>query len=140
VNESVIKTDEPLPRGKEHILLVDDEPAIAKMQKHQLENLGYEVTAETSSSSALEIFRSNPHKFSAVITDMTMPNMTGDKFASALKKIRKDIPVILCTGFSEKINGNLGTLNIDSFLMKPVQKIKMAKTLRQVLDKNKTKS
>ncbi|MCB9481786.1 MAG: PAS domain S-box protein [Desulfobacteraceae bacterium] len=140
VNEPVIKTEEPLPRGKEHILLVDDEPTIVKMQKHQLENLGYEVTAETSSRIALETFRSNPDKFSAVITDMTMPNMTGDKFASALKEIRKDIPVILCTGFSEKINGNTETLNIDSFLMKPVQKIKMAKTLRQVIDKNKKES
>jgi signal transduction histidine kinase len=126
---------EPLPTGTESILLVDDEPPIVDMQQQRLEQLGYTVTARTGSLEALEAFRSSPGKFDLVITDMTMPHMTGDKLAYAVKQIRPDVPVILCTGFSEKVNGHEEDLAIDGFLMKPVDKAKMAKTVRKTLDK-----
>jgi CheY-like chemotaxis protein len=119
---------------------VDDEPPIVKMQQQHLEQLGYTVTASTSSTEALETLRSSPDKFDLVITDMTMPKMTGDKLTREIKEIRSDIPVILCTGFSEKINGHGENLDIEGFLMKPIDKAKMAKTVRQVLDEAKGKS
>ena len=128
----------PLPTGTEHILILDDEPSIVKMLKQSLVRLGYTATIFTSSMEALEVFQASPDKFDLVITDMTMPNMTGDKLASEIKKIAPDMPVILCTGFSEKINIQPGPdLQINDFLMKPVNKAKLAKTVRQVLDNKK---
>ena len=128
----------PLPTGTEHILIVDDEPPIVKLLKQSLVRLGYTATIFTSSMEALEVFQASPDKFDLVITDMTMPNMTGDKLASEIKKIAPDMPVILCTGFSEKINIQPGPdLQINDFLMKPVNKAKLAKTVRQVLDNKK---
>jgi len=128
------QTDEPLPAGTERILLVDDEPSIVKMLQQSLERLGYTVTTRTNSMEALETFRSSPDMFDLVITDMTMPNMTGDKLASEIKKIRRDMPVILCTGFSDKINIRPGPdFQIDEFLKKPVDKAKLAKTVRKAL-------
>ncbi len=88
--------------GKEHVLCVDDELSIVNIQKQMLENLGYTVTTRISSLDALEAFRHDPDKFHAVITDLTMPNLTGDLLAMEIKKIRPDIPVIICTGFAEK--------------------------------------
>jgi two-component system, cell cycle sensor histidine kinase and response regulator CckA len=127
------------PGGTERILLVDDEPSIVNMQKQTLERLGYTVAAVTSSRNALETFRLSPASFDLMITDMTMPDLTGDKLARALKEIRPDIPVILCTGFSEKINSeNAQDLVVDGFLMKPVERVKMAKMIRSVLEKVKT--
>ena len=129
-----------LPGGKEHIFFIDDEMPIVKLNRMTLEKLGYQVTTSTSSLEALEVFRAAPGMFDLVITDMAMPNMTGDTLAEKIKAIRSDVPVILCTGFSEKINGKSESLNIDGFLMKPVDKMKMAKTIRKVLDESKTKS
>ena len=117
--------------------MVDDELSIGNMQQQLLERLGYMVTTRTSSLEALETFRASPDKFEIVITDVTMPYMTGDRLAQEIKSIRSDVPVILCTGFSEKINGHCENLDIDGFLMKPVDQTKMAKTVRQVLDKHK---
>jgi len=128
---------EPLPTGTERILLVDDEPAIVKMQQQSLERLGYSVTARTGSIEALEAFRALPDKFDLVITDMTMPNMTGDKLARFIKEIRPAMPVILCTGFSEKIHSSKNSLDIESVMMKPVDKRKMAKTIRRLIDRAK---
>ena len=131
----------PLPTGTERILLVDDEPSIVKMQQQSLEKVGYTATAKTSSVEALETFCATPDKFDLVITDMTMPKMTGDKFAEEIKKIRSDVPVILCTGFSDKIKIRTGSdLQIDEFLMKPVNKKKLAKTVRKLLDEAKSKT
>jgi PAS domain S-box-containing protein len=128
------QTDEPLPRGSERILLVDDEPSIVKMLQQSLERLGYMVTIFTSSMEALEAFRTSPDTFDLVITDMSMPTMTGDKFAEEIKKIRSDVPVILCTGFSDQIKIRTGTdMQINAFLMKPINKAKLAKTIRRVL-------
>ena len=131
------KPVEPLPTGIEKILLVDDERPIAKMQAQHLERLGYTVTTRTSSHEALEVLQQSPEKFDLIITDMTMPNLTGDKLAEKIKAICKDIPIILCTGFSEKINVRGEIPGIDGFLMKPVDKLKIAKMVRKVLDEAK---
>ena len=132
------RQSEQLPVGAERILMVDDEPSIVKMQKQNLERLGYTVAARSGSMEALEAFRTAPGSFDLIITDMTMPNMSGDELALSVKEIRPDIPVILCTGFSEKVNVKTAKdMLIDGFLMKPVDKEKMAKTVRKVLDEAK---
>ncbi len=135
---STIKKHLPMQGGDEHILLVDDEELIIKMEKQLLKSLGYRVTSRTSSIEALESFRSSPDKFDLVITDMTMLNMTGDKLTFELKRIRKEIPVILCTGFSEKISKEKAdALGINGFLMKPILKSELSQTIRTVLDSKK---
>ncbi|MFH2218502.1 MAG: response regulator [Pseudomonadota bacterium] len=126
---------EELPSGSERILFIDDEASIAKMGSQVLERLGYLVTTRTSSVEALELFRSKPNHFDLVITDMTMPNMTGDTLAVELMKIRPDIPVILCTGYSKKISNDSATaIGIKAFAYKPIVKVDLAKTVRKVLD------
>jgi len=125
----------PIPMGNERVLLVDDEETIVHMAKRMLEWLGYQVTARTSSIEALEAFRAQPGKFDLVITDMTMPNMSGEILSEELKKIRSDIPVILCSGFSERISKERTLeLGIEGFLMKPIVMSDLAKTIREVLD------
>jgi two-component system cell cycle sensor histidine kinase/response regulator CckA len=102
--------------------------------------LGYQVTSRTSSLEALELFRLKPHDFDLVITDMTMPNLTGDKFAVELMKIRSDMPIILCTGYSNKISDETALkIGIKAFAYKPMAKADLAKTVRKVLDDAKTK-
>ena len=126
---------EPLPTGTEHILLVDDEPSIVKIQQQILEGLGYRITASTSSVEALEAFRSSPDRFDLVITDMTMPEMTGDKLAVELMKVRPDIAVILCTGYSKRVSDDIAKEGgIKAFVYKPIMKADLAKTVREVLD------
>ena len=126
---------EQLYSGSENILLVDDEESIAKLEKQMLERLGYKVTMRVNSQEALEAFRAKPDYFDLVISDMTMPNMTGDQLAIELKEIRANIPVIICTGFSERINEeNAEMMGIKGLLMKPVVKSDMAKMVRKVLD------
>ena len=134
VNEVQTHPTEMIPTGMERILLVDDEPAIVKMLKRSLEMLGYTVISRTSSIEALEAFRSSPNTYDLVITDMTMPNITGNKLAQKIKSIRFDVPVILCTGFSEKINGHEARSDNYRLLMKPIDKVEMAKTIRELLD------
>ncbi|MBS3809103.1 MAG: response regulator, partial [Desulfobacterales bacterium] len=124
------------PTGTENVLIVDDEKSIVEMQQQILESQGYRVTPQTSSVEALEAFRASPDKFDIVITDMTMPNMTGDRLALKIKEIRPDVPVILCTGFSEKIDAQKkGELGIEGYMLKPVTKTELAKTVRKILDK-----
>jgi CheY-like chemotaxis protein len=128
-------TDLPIQKGNERILIVDDQEFIVQMKREMIEQLDYHVTARTSSTEALEAFRAQPNKYDLVITDMTMPNMTGDKLAAELIKIRQDIPVILCTGFSEIVSPeNAATLGIRGFLMKPVVMRELAGKIRNVLD------
>ena len=129
------EAEAPLPTGSERILFVDDEPPIVKMQQQSLERLGYTVTATSSSQEALEKFRLSPDTFDLLITDMTMPSLTGDKLAAAVKAMRPCLPVILCIGFSEKINGNREAPALDGILMKPVNKAKMAAKIRRALDR-----
>jgi PAS domain S-box-containing protein len=125
----------PPPSGTESILFVDDELALANAGKHMLESLGYDVIARTNSSDALELFEYQPDRFDLVITDMTMPGLTGDQLAQKLMEIRSDLPVILCTGFSARINEEKAlALGIRAFVSKPVLKRQIAKTIRMVLD------
>jgi len=119
------------------ILFVDDEQSLAEVGKELLETLGYQVESKTSSITALETFRAHQEKFDLVVTDQTMPHMTGIQLAGELKKIRPDIPIILCTGFSENISEeNYTSKGINSFIMKPLSIDKIARAVRQVLDKN----
>lgn len=128
-----------LPQGTERILFVDDELPVAKMSKRHLETLGYEVIIRTSSVEALELFKTKPNDFDLVVTDMTMPNLTGDKLAVELIKYRRDIPVVLCTGYSKRISDeNASEIGIKAFAYKPVVKADLAKTVRKVLDEAKS--
>ena len=125
----------PIPKGNERILFVDDEKTTVDAIQSILENLGYTVTAKTSSIEALETFRMQPDKFDLVITDMTMPNMTGVDLTIELMKIRPDIPIILITGFSELIDADRAkAMGIKAFVMKPIIMRKMAEVVRKVLD------
>ncbi len=137
--EDIPKVSEPtiqLQRGTERILFVDDEKVAVDAIQPMLENLGYHVTVRTSSIEALEAFRNGPEAFDLVITDMTMPNMTGRDLAHELMSIRSDIPIILCTGFSEQIDKNkANAMGISTFVMKPIVMHEMANTIREVLDK-----
>jgi len=124
-----------LPRGNERILFVDDEEATVNAVHIILERLGYGVTTRTSSIEALEAFRNNPLGFDLVITDMTMPNMTGKDLAMELMAIRPDIPVILFTGFSEQIGEKRAReIGIRAFVMKPIVMSQIANTIREILD------
>jgi len=123
------------PTGHERILLVDDEAPIAYMGEQVLKRLGYRVTAYTSSTDALEAFRTDPTAYDLVITDMAMPNMTGDRLARQLIALRPDIPVILCTGFSENVTAaTIESLGIKGLLMKPMVRGELAAMIRRVLD------
>ncbi len=124
-----------LPTGNERVLLVDDEEVLVRIVKEMLEFLGYEVVDRTSSIEALKSFRASPERFDLVITDMTMPNMTGEELAQELIGIRPDIPIILCTGFSERITENKARdLGIRGFIMKPLVIHKLAEKIREALD------
>ena len=124
----------PVERGKERILVVDDEEQIVRMTQQMLERLGYYVTARTSSIETLEAFRAAPDKFDLVITDMTMPNMTGIHLTQKLIEIRPDIPVIICSGFSEKISAHKAkAMGIHGYVMKPVVRSELAKKIREAL-------
>ena len=126
----------PLPKGTERILLVDDEVDAINAVQAMLENLGYKVTARTGSIEALGAFRHHPEAFDLVITDQTMPNMTGNDLAIGVMTIRPDIPIILCTGFSEKIDERRAEeIGIGAFVMKPIAMRGMAHTIREVLEK-----
>ncbi len=125
----------PLHKGHERILLVDDEEVITRMLEQILEHLGYKVTAQTSSLKTLEIFRRSPESFDLVITDMTMPSMTGSDLAKELISIRPDIPILIATGFSETLTPEkIASAGIKGYIRKPVSVAEMAKTIRKVLD------
>lgn len=128
----------PLPGGQERILFVDDESALVNMGKQMLERLGYKVDIQTSSTEALELFREKPDEFDLVITDMTMPHMTGEKLAKEIMKIRPEIPIILCTGYSERITEDRAKkMGIAEFAMKPLLVHDLAEAIRRALDNQK---
>ena len=127
----------PPPRGDECILFVDDEEPLANIIRRNLERLGYKVVARTSSIEALETFRAQPDKFDLVITDQTMPKMTGVELSKELMHIRPDMPIILCTGFSEAITPEKAKeMGIRAYVMKPIIPRDMAEVIRRVLDKS----
>jgi PAS domain S-box-containing protein len=120
--------------GTEQILLVDDEDILMEMGRDMLETLGYQVTATTDSCKALEIFQSRCNQFDLVITDMTMPGMTGADLSKEILRIRPNIPIVLCTGFSEIITEEEAKgLGIREFLMKPLNMRSLAEIIRMVL-------
>ncbi|MFO7753289.1 MAG: PAS domain S-box protein [Desulfobacteraceae bacterium] len=127
----------PLPTGNERILVVDDEAPIIQLEEALLKKLGYEVSSSTGSIDALEKFKMDPYAFDLVLTDMSMPNMTGEKLARAMIAIRPDLPVIICTGFSERIDEQKAeAIGVKAFLMKPILNRDIAQTVRKVLDEN----
>jgi CheY-like chemotaxis protein/anti-sigma regulatory factor (Ser/Thr protein kinase) len=125
-----------LPRGNERVLFVDDEPVLADLGGLMLKPLGYTVTTQTNSIGALEHFRAQPQGFDLVVTDMTMPDMTGLELAGKLLQIRADLPIILCSGFSETVTHEKAmATGIREFITKPIDLGEMAKIVRSVLDK-----
>jgi PAS domain S-box-containing protein len=124
----------PLAKGHGLILVVDDERSIVEMMKEMLETLGYEVVPRYSSSDALEAFRARQGSFDLVITDLTMPHMKGTDLAREILKVRADIPIILCTGFSEDLDENRAKLlGVKAFLMKPVSLRGLAEAVSKIL-------
>ncbi len=127
--------DEGIPHGSERILLVDDEILIVEMQKRLLESLGYTVVAETDPNQGLETFLNSPESFDLIVTDMTMPVMDGAELAKNILRYRPEIPIILCTGFSELINEKKAhAIGVKAFAMKPLVRKSVAKIVRQALD------
>jgi len=128
---------ESIATGTESILFVDDEPTLVKIGKRMLESLGYKVTGRVSAIEALELFKARADSFDLVITDMTMPQMTGDELANELIRLRPEIPVILCTGYSSQINEQQAkAMGIRAFVSKPVLRRDIAETIRDILDAN----
>jgi len=133
--ESETKELKALPTGNENILFIDDEESLIDLGKSMLHKLGYRVETRTRPDKALELFGAAPDKFDLIISDMTMPGMTGDNLASELMKIRSDIPVIICTGYSERIDEQRARdLGIKGLIMKPFTIRRLSKTIRDILD------
>jgi PAS domain S-box-containing protein len=125
----------PIRGGKERILFVDDEDILVDLYKERLTKLGYDVVATTSSTEALELFKKEPDKFDLVITDYTMPHLTGMDLATELLKVRRGIPIILFTGHSDNISPETAKVaGISELLMKPQSKGEIAQAMRRVLD------
>ena len=128
-------TDDALPTGSERILFVDDEEALVQMGEELLAELGYEVVCRTSSPEALSLVKDDPSRFSLVITDQTMPEMTGFELAREILSVRPDMPVILTTGFSPLVDeASARAAGIKALVTKPLTKRELAKTVRQVLE------
>ncbi|MBI9085800.1 MAG: cache domain-containing protein [Desulfobacterales bacterium] len=131
-------TPPALPTGSERILFVDDEEFQVDLGRQMLEKLGYRINTFSESLKALEWFRKNSREIDLVITDMTMPQMTGDALARTLMNIRPDIPVIICTGFSDRISEELSAkLGIEELVMKPIVLRDLAQIVRRVLDRTR---
>ena len=134
--EPAPKTQTVLPTGSERILFVDDEPSILKLFKLRLEDLGYRVYATIDPVNAFQTFEADPDGFNLIITDMAMPNMTGDQLAAKILAIRPEMPVMLCTGYNEKVSRKTAQeMGISAFIIKPIDQICFAKCVRKVLDK-----
>ncbi|MBF0549869.1 MAG: response regulator [Deltaproteobacteria bacterium] len=132
--EQVARTDGVMPGGSERILFVDDEPGLVEAGQKLLGRLGYKVTGKTGSVEALETFLEHPENFDLVITDMTMPNMTGKGLGREMMRVRPEIPIILCTGFSEIMNEEKAAeTGFKGFLMKPLDFTELAGLIRKVL-------
>ncbi len=132
-----VKEETPLSKGDERILFVDDEAALARMGKKLLKALGYHVTAATSGTEALALFKDRPNQFDLVMTDTNMPNMPGDILARELMKIRPDIPVVICTGLSKRMSEEKAKeMGIKAFVMKPLSMRVLAEMVRRVLDES----
>ena len=128
--------DEPIAKGHERILFVDDEPTLADMGKQMLERLGYNVDSQTSSAAALKLFQKKADQFDLIITDMTMPQLTGARLAQMMLKIRPNIPIVLCTGYSDSITEEKAKqIGIAEFVYKPLLLHDLAEVTRKSLGK-----
>lgn len=126
-----------IKRGNEHILLVDDEPMLTELGKESLESFGYRVTTTASAKEALNLFLADPNGYDLIVTDQTMPEMTGVILAKEAMSARPDVPVILCTGHSAVLNTDkVFALGIKSLLMKPLDSDRLAEEVRKVLDES----
>jgi signal transduction histidine kinase len=133
--KEVAKPVRPPQTGSEQILFIDDEEVTVEAVHEMLEELGYQPVSKSNSKEALEIFRNDPRRFQLVITDQTMPEMTGMELAEKLLRIRPDIPIILSTGFSDAIEEQqLAKLGIHGFLTKPYDMHEFARIIRKTLD------
>lgn len=136
VQDNDISDNKPV-KGHEHILFVDDEPEITFMGKKMLENLGYKVSIKSDSSSALEEFRENPKKYSLIITDQSMPGITGTELAGLMKEIRPDLKVIIISGFTDSLSEKeISAGGISEVVLKPMRLDDFSKVIRRVLDNN----
>ncbi len=125
-------------KGNEKIMFVDDEEAIREIAKENLEGHGYEVILKKNGIDALREFKKDIHQFDLIITDMNMPGMAGDILSTELKKINSDIPIVLCTGFSDTMTDEKSvTIGINGFLMKPIEMNALCQKIRQLLDEKK---
>jgi CheY-like chemotaxis protein len=126
------------PAGQGHILFVDDEAGLASATQILLSDLGYKVSVHTDAQEALTAFRVDAEAFDLVIADQTMPHLTGQELAQALRLIRPDIPIILCTGYSHVIDAaRAEDQGINAFLMKPMDIYDLADTIQQVLSRSR---
>jgi signal transduction histidine kinase/ActR/RegA family two-component response regulator len=124
-----------VPTGNEHILIIDDEPAINIVEKRLIEGLGYQVTSITNPLDALTLISTHPEMWDLVLTDMTMPKMNGAELAQKILEIRDDMPIILCTGFSELINEKKAkAIGVKEYVMKPLIRKEIAHAIRRSLD------
>jgi CheY-like chemotaxis protein len=132
------ESPKPIPGGNERILFVDDEEIIVQSVRNMLLRLGYKVATVTDSEDALKLFSEKPSEFDLVMTDQTMPAMTGEDLGRELMRIRPDIPVILCTGYSDLISSEKAiAMGFQGFIMKPFTLRESAELVRRVLDENK---
>ncbi|MGD9018163.1 MAG: PAS domain S-box protein [Desulfobacterales bacterium] len=133
--ETQFEEDHHPHKGNERILFVDDEPTLAAIGQEMLETLGYKVETKTSSESALSLFRKSPDQFDLIITDLTMPSMPGDVMVQEMLKVRKNIPIILFTGYSDLLSQErFDELGIRDCLLKPLTRWDLATAVRKVLD------
>ena len=127
--------DTSIPRGSERMLLVDDEEDVLKMLAEMSEYLGYQVTAVSDSTEAYAIFSTRPEDFDLVVTDQTMPGLTGVAMAQKIFTLKPRMPVIICTGFSEALtDGKARELGLAGYIMKPVVMGDFARVVRRALE------
>ncbi len=132
--KEIPRTVEPFPTGNERVLFVDDEESLVEMGREMLEHLGYSVVTKTSSIEALELLHKEPDAFDLLMTDMSMPGMTGERLAKEAMKIRQDMPIILCTGFSDRIDRDkVKEIGIKRLTMKPLVMRGLAVIIRETL-------
>jgi len=124
-----------LPRGTERVLFVDDEEMIVFLARTLLEGLGYDVVACTASQAALAAFKEDPNSFDLIVTDQTMPGLTGTDLAGEVRKLRPDIPIVLCSGYSPDMSMNkLRNVGISEYVMKPIDRSVLSQAVRRALD------
>lgn len=135
-SEKLIRRNVNLPGGSESILLIDDEKSLLRMMQKSLERLGYKVTSTLRGQDGVDMFSDNPLGFDLVLTDMMMPEITGEDVVREVRKVNPDIPVIIYTGFSDRIDeDNFVSLGVNGLLKKPVLRADLAFMVRKVLDK-----